>query len=146
MDPNPDFKDMLRCLNARGAEYLVVGGFALALHGRPRATGDMDLLVRPTPENAGRVMQALADFGMALPELSADDFSRPGRVVQLGYPPVRIDLITSITGVEWDSAWRGRALGELAGEPVSFLGLQEFIANKRATGRARDLGDIDGLE
>lgn len=146
MDPNPDFRDMLRCLNARGVEYLVVGSFALAFHGRPRSTGDMDIFVRPSPENAARIMDALRDFGFALPDISGDDFSRPDQIVQLGYPPVRIDLITSLTGVDWDAAWNGRTAGELAGEPVNFIGLREFIANKRSTGRAKDLGDIDGLE
>lgn len=146
MDLNPDFRDMLRLLNANGVEYLIVGSFALALHGRPRVTGDIDIFVRPTRENALRVMKALADFGMALPGVTAEDFEQPDHIVQLGYPPVRIDLITSITGVEWDAAWSGRLTGELAGEPIFYLGLRELIANKRATGRAKDLGDIEGLE
>jgi hypothetical protein len=146
MDLNPDFRDMLRCLNARGVEHLVVGSFALAFHGRPRTTGSMDLYVRPSPENAARIIDALRDFGFALPEISADDFSRPDRIVQLGHPPVRLDLITSITGVDWEVAWNGRMAGEPAGVPVHFLGLRDCIANKRAVGRAKDLADIDGLE
>ena len=145
MDLNPDFSDMLRCLNAQHVEYLVVGSFALALHGRPRVTGDIDLLVRPSPENAARVMRALADFGMAMPGLSEADFAQPGQIVQLGYPPVRIDLITSITGVSWEDAWQGRVSGEMGGNPIHFLGVSEFIANKKATGRPKDLGDIDSL-
>jgi hypothetical protein len=146
MDLNPDFSDMLKCLNAQGVEYLVVGSFALALHGRPRVTGDIDLLVRPSSENAQRIMRALAEFGMALPGLNASDFSKPDQIVQLGFPPVRIDLITSITGVTWDEAWQGRVSGKMGGHPVHYLGLREFIANKKATGRAKDLGDIDSLD
>lgn len=145
MDLNPDFSDMLKCLNAQRVEYLVVGSFALAFHGRPRVTGDIALLVRPSEGNARRIMKALAAFGMALPELSAEDFSRPGRVVQLGHPPVRIDLVTSITGVSREDAWRGSVEGVMGGSRVRFLGLKEFIANKRATGRPKDLGDLDGL-
>lgn len=145
MDLNPDFSDMLRYLNAHHVEYLVVGSFALALHGRPRVTGDIDLFVRPSAENGTRVMKALSDFGMTLPGLQAIDFEAPDQIVQLGYPPVRIDLITSISGVSWDDAWRGRVLGELGGQPVHYLGLSEFIANKKASGRPKDLGDIDGL-
>jgi hypothetical protein len=145
MNVEPDFRDMLACLNGRRVEYLIVGSFALAFHGRPRATGDIDILVRPSPENASRVMEALADFGMALPGISAGDFERPDMVVQLGVPPVRIDLITSITGVSWEQASAGRVEGNLGDVPVHFLGLDEFIANKRATGRAKDLGDLEGL-
>ena len=145
MDLNPDFSDMLRCLNAQHVEYLIVGSFALALHGRPRVTGDIDMLVRPSPDNAQRVMKALAEFGMALPGISEADFAEPGQIIQLGYPPVRIDLITSISGVTWEEAWRGRVTGEMGGQPVCYLGLTEFIANKKASGRPKDLGDIDGL-
>ena len=145
MDVEPDFRDMLACLNGRGVEYLIVGSFALAFHGKPRATGDIDILVRPSPENAARMMAALADFGMALPGISAADFERPDMVVQLGVPPVRIDLITSITGVTWDQAFAGRVEGMLGDVRVSYLGLDDFIVNKRATGRPKDLGDIDAL-
>ena len=145
MDLNPDFSDMLRCLNAHHVEYLVVGSFALAMHGRPRVTGDIDILVHPSPDNARRVMLALAEFGMALPDLSESDFAQPGQIVQLGLPPVRIDLITSITGVSWEEAWRGRVSGEMGGHLTHFLGVREFIANKKATGRPKDLGDLDSL-
>ncbi len=146
MELERDFKEMLSCLNARHVEFLVVGSFALAFHGKPRLTGDIDLLVHPTPENGARVMQALQDFGMALPGLSAADFEKPGQVVQLGVPPVRIDLVTSITGVSWEQVSQGGVDGTLGGVSVRYIGLHEFILNKRATGRPKDLGDIDGLE
>lgn len=146
MDLNHDFRDMLKCLNARNVEYVVVGSFALAFHGRPRATGDIDLWVRPSASNAERIMSALADFGMALPGLSSEDFHQPDRVVQLGYPPMRIDLVTSITGVSWEAAAAGAVSTEMGGVPVRVLGLREFVANKKAVGRPKDLGDIDGLD
>ena len=145
MEVERDFREMLLCLNAKRVEYLIVGSFALAFHGKPRVTGDIDILVRPSGDNASRIMLALDEFGMALQGLSAADFAQPGQIVQLGLPPVRIDLITSITGVSWEEADRGSVEGKLGDVPVRYLGLAEFIANKKASGRPKDLGDIDGL-
>lgn len=142
---HPDFLDMLSALDAAGSEYLIVGAHAVAAHGRPRATGDLDIWVRPTPENAARVYQALQHFGAPLHDLTLDDLASPDVVFQIGVPPVRIDLLTSISGVSFDAAWANRvtiALGTLA---VPVLGRRELLHNKRASGRPRDLADLAEL-
>ena len=145
MEIRSDFIELLASLNARKVEYLVVGGYALAFHGAPRLTGDMDLYVRPDAANAERVLRALDDFGFGSLDLSPQDFVRPGRIVQLGVPPVRVDLITSIAGVSWDEAWSGRAEGDYGGVGVCYIGRREFVANKRAVGRRKDLADLEAL-
>jgi len=145
MEIQPDFKDLLVLLNEQKVEYLIVGGFALAFHGAPRFTGDIDVFVRPNPENAQRIMCALAAFGFNLPGLTAEDFHAPDKVVQLGMPPVRIDLITSISGVSWEEAAAHKVAGTYGDVPVCFIGREQFIANKRASGRKKDLADIEAL-
>jgi len=140
-----DFKELLALFNARAVEYLIVGGYALAFHGAPRYTGDLDLYVRPTAENAARIMDALRDFGFGAVGLSESDFIEVDRIVQLGYPPVRIDLVTSISGVSWEEAIRHRVPGNYGGVSVCYLGRDEFITNKRASGRLKDLADIEAL-
>src|SRR5512136_2207304 len=104
MELQKDFEDLCESLNGRDVSYLIVGGYALAFHGAPRYTGDIDIFVRPHPENAQRVIRALAAFGFQFPNLTVEDFQNPDKVVQLGVPPVRIDLITSLTGVSWEEA------------------------------------------
>ena len=146
MEIYPDFKELLELFNSQKVEYLVVGGHALAFHGVVRATKDMDVYVRPSKPNAQRIMAALDVFGFGQTGLKPEDFERPGQVIQLGYPPVRIDLITSIEGVSWEQADGGRAPGDYGGEPVPFLGRAEFIANKKAAGRLQDLADVESLE
>ncbi|MCY2929823.1 MAG: hypothetical protein NTV86_10085 [Planctomycetota bacterium] len=146
MEIYPDFKELLELFNAQRVEYLVVGGYALAFHGVVRATKDMDLYVRPTTANAQRVMAALDVFGFGQTGLKPEDFQKPGQVIQLGFPPVRIDLITSIEGVSWEQAYGGKTPGNYGGEPVPFLGRAEFIANKKAAGRLQDLADVEALE
>ena len=145
MEIQPDFKDLLVLLNEQKVEYLIVGGFALAFHGAPRFTGDIDVFVRPHPENARRIMSALAAFGFNLPGLTAEDFHSPDKVVQLGMPPVRIDLITSISGVSWEEAAAHKVAGKYGDVPVFFIGREQFIANKRASGRKKDLADLEAL-
>lgn len=142
-----DFRDLVEALSSNGARFLVVGAHALAAHGVPRVTGDLDVWVEPSRENARRVWQALAAFGAPLEtlDLAESDFSTPDRVVQLGLPPFRIDLMTSISGVTFEEAWEGRLAGQLFEVPVSFLGREAFIRNKRASGRPRDLADIRAL-
>lgn len=122
-----------------------MGGYALAFHGAPRFTGDIDVFVRPDPENANRVLKALADFGFQFPNLGVDDFQAPDKVIQLGVPPVRIDLITSISGVSWEQAASHRETGVFGDEPVYYIGKSDFIVNKRASGRKKDLADIEAL-
>jgi len=145
---NPDFEDLLAALHAQNVQFLVVGAHALAAHGVPRATGDLDVWVRPEEANAGRVVAALNAFGAPLPAhgITARDFSTPGLVYQLGLPPRRIDLLTQLSGLEFDEAWPGRVVLEVAGEPVPFLGREALLKNKRATGRPKDLADAALLE
>lgn len=143
---NPDFVDLLRALRDAEARFLIVGAYALAHHGRPRATGVLDIWVEPSLENAPRVMRALSTFGAPLEEVTDDDFSRPGVVFQIGVPPPgRIDLLTELTALTFDEAWPSRERGAFGDLTVDFIGRDAFIRNKRATGRARDLGDIEGL-
>ena len=143
---NQDFVDLLRALSASEVRFLVVGAYALAVHGRPRATGDLDVLVDPTPENAGRVMQALKAFGAPLQHITSADLSTPGVVLQIGLPPRRIDVLTQLTGVSFVEAWADRVRHAVGPLEVDFIGKAAFIRNKRATGRPQDLADIAALE
>ncbi|MDQ7825429.1 MAG: hypothetical protein RDV48_21690 [Candidatus Eremiobacteraeota bacterium] len=136
---------MLELFNSEKVDYLIVGGYALAFHGAPRFTGDLDLYVRPDRENAGRILRALECFGFGSLGLTADDFIEPERVVQLGLPPVRIDILTSLTGVSWNDAWLHRANGAYGGVPVFFIGKTQLVINKKALSRHRDLADIEAL-
>lgn len=142
---NPDFVDLLRAFIGADVRFLVVGAYALAHHGRPRATGDLDVWVAPTPANAPRVVSALAMFGAPMAEITENDFARPGVVFQIGVPPGRIDVLTELTGLAFDEAWPGRDAGRFGDLTVDFIGRDAFIRNKRATGRAKDLVDIEGL-
>lgn len=143
---NQDFVDLLRAFIDRDVRFLIVGAYALGAHGRPRATGDLDVWVDPTPENAMRVMGALRDFGAPLDQISAQDFSRPGVVFQMGLPPRRIDVLTQLTAVTFAEAWPSRLRAPFGPIEVDFLGRETFIKNKRATGRAKDLGDVESLD
>lgn len=136
---------MLASFNANGVEYVLVDGYALAHHGSLRFTGDLDLYVCPTPANAARIMAALDAFGFGGIGLTAEDFCTPDRVIQLGRPPVRVDLLTGIDGVTWEQAFAGAEACEVDGQPVPVIGLREFVANKRASGRPADLADLDAL-
>lgn len=142
---NRDFVEMLAALSAAGAEYLVVGAHALSAHGVPRATGDLDIWIRPTPGNAERVWRALETFGAPLLDLTLDDLTRPETVYQIGIVPRRIDLLTSITGVEFEEAWDHRIQVDIEGATIPVLGRTELIRNKRAVGRTRDLADLEEL-
>lgn len=142
---NPDFVDLLRAFVAADVRFLIVGAYALAHHGRPRATGDLDVWVDATVDNGPRIMRALAAFGAPLSDVTQADFSRPGVVFQIGVPPGRIDILTELTGVEFADAWAEREAAPFGEVTVDFIGREAFIRNKRATGRARDLGDIEGM-
>ena len=144
--PQKEFKELFTSLNARGVEYLVVGAYAMAFHGVPRFTGDVDVLVRPTNENAKRLLTALDDFGFGSLGLKEADFCEPDQVVQLGVAPLRVDILTSITGVSWEQADRNKGTTTYGGVPVPFIGINEIIANKRAVGRTKDMADIELLE
>lgn len=140
-----DFKEFVALLNAHGAEYLVVGGYAMAVHGRPRQTGDLDIWLKRDHGNALRVMAALQDFGFGGLGLSVGDFEVPEQVVQLGHPPFRIDLLTDINGVAFEAAWSSRFEYQLGDLRIPFIGLDALKANKRASGRPRDIDDLDNL-
>ncbi len=143
---NRDFVEMLDALSGAAAEFLVVGAHALAVHGHPRATGDLDLWVRASPENAARVWQALVSFGAPLDDLRQEDLTTPGIVYQIGIAPNRIDILTSITAVSFDEAWPARVNAKIGGRTIPVLGREQLLANKRATGRLRDLADVEALE
>ncbi len=143
---NRDFVDMLSALSEAQAEYLVVGAHALAAHGTPRATGDLDLWVRPSEENAKRVWRALIRFGAPLEGLREADFTEPDLVIQIGVPPVRIDLLTSVSGLTFEPVWSERIEVEIDGLTVPVIGRRALIDNKRAAGRPKDLADIHALE
>jgi len=146
MPVNPDFRDLFAALNAAGAEYLLVGGYALAVHAAPRFTKDLDVWVNPTPENAARVHEALRRFGAPLGELRVEDLSSPGVVFQLGVPPNRIDVLTAIDGVSFPEAWPERLETTYGGQRVSVISRRHLVMNKRATGRPQDLLDAETLE
>jgi hypothetical protein len=141
-----DFEGLFACLNARGVRAVVVGGYAVAFHAKPRFTKDVDLFVDPTPENVRQLLLALTDFGFGDVGLTGDDFSKPGSIVQLGVAPNRVDLVTAIDGVTFAEAWSGRVSGHYGRQPVLYLGRAELIRNKRASGRAQDLADLESLE
>lgn len=139
---NENFKDMLLALNDAGVEYLLVGAYALAAHGSPRATGDIDFWVRADLENAKRVWRALASFGAPMHEITVEDFSVPRIVFQIGVPPERIDILTYISGVDFTEAWPARMTVEIDGINVPVLGLNELYRNKASSGREKDNADL----
>lgn len=140
------FEELLACLTARSVRFVVVGGHALAYHGHPRFTKDLDVLVEPSPGNAKKLVLALGDFGFGSAGLTVGDFSTAGRIVQLGVAPNRVDLITAIDGVSFDEAWDSRVSGRFGSLQVPFLGREAFLRNKRASGRAQVLADIEAIE
>ena len=143
---NPDFVDLLRAFGDAEVRFMVVGAYALAVHGRPRATGDLDVWIDATPQNGARVMQALAAFGAPLAEITEADFAQPGVVYQIGVPPGRIDILTDLTGLTFEQAWADRIRRPFGELEVDFIDRDSFVRNKRATGRLQDLSDIEGLE
>lgn len=145
MSLNPDFRDLFAALNAARVRYLLIGGYALAFHGHPRFTKDLDIWVEPTAENAQKVLAALADFGAPLEKLSLADLTRAGLIFQIGIAPSRIDILTSIEGVAFPEAWADREETRYGETPVPVLSRRHLLANKRATGRPQDLLDAEEL-
>lgn len=143
---NQDFKELLSAFNAQAVDYLVVGAHALASYGHVRATKDFDIWIRPRLENAGHVLDAIRDFGAPLQGLTEEDLVTPGLIFQIGVAPVRIDIITAIDGVEFDAAWLERVNTRFDGEPTQVLSRKHLIQNKKASGRAQDLADVEWLE
>lgn len=145
MEVQQDFRDLLALFNAHKVDYIIVGAHALAYHGAPRYTGDMDIFVRPDPNNARRILSALNEFGFGSLDVTVEDLALPDKVVQLGITPVRVDIMTSITGVSWEDAKAGRVSGTYGGLKVYYIGKKEFVLNKRAIGRKKDLADLEAV-
>ena len=143
---NQDFRDLFAEFNAQRVEFLIVGAHALAVHGHVRATRDLDVWVRPNPENAERVLRALKSFGAPTADLTVEDLSRSGVVFQIGVPPVRIDVLTSISAVEFREAWNARVMTRFVDQEVGAISREHLIRNKRASGRTQDLADLELLE
>jgi predicted nucleotidyltransferase len=142
---NRDFFDMLSALSEAGAEFLIVGAYALAAHARPRATGDIDIWVNPAPANAERVMRALITFGAPLHDLTTADLTKSDTVFQIGVDPCRIDILSGVSGLRFDDAWQRRLELEIEGVRVPVLGREDLIVNKRASNRAKDRLDLEQL-
>lgn len=145
MNVSDDFQELFACLNRRGVRYLVVGGYAFAFHAVPRYTKDIDILLEPSLGNARVLLEALTDFGFGDVGLTVQDFSAAGKIVRLGREPNCVDLLTSIEGVAFDEAWRGKATGRYGDEEVHFIGRAELIQNKSRVGRPQDLADVAAL-
>jgi hypothetical protein len=144
MKIHPDFLDFFRALNANRVEYVIVGSYALAFHGAPRATGDIDIWIRPVEANAEALLAALREFGFGSLEISVQDVLS-GKIIQMGFPPVRIDLVTLLDGLDADQIWASKERGRFGEENVFYLGRDAFIRNKRAAGRHKDLADLELL-
>lgn len=141
-----DLREFIELLNSHGVDYVVVGGHAVAFHGYPRYTGDIDFLVRPTEENASRIVAVLESFGFSGAHELRASLTQPEKIVQLGRPPNRIDILTSASGVDFEEVWKQAVVAELEGLPVRFPDLSSLLKNKRASGRAKDLADVEELE
>ncbi len=140
-----DYKEFLRLLRAHGVEYLLIGGWAVGYHGYPRATYDLDVWIATSPANAQRVVTALAEFGFNVPDLSMDLFLQPDKIVRMGIEPVRIEVMTSISGVEFEECYRERLETELSDVTVNVIDLRHLMINKKASGRLKDLADLEQL-
>lgn len=145
MELAPDFDEFIESLIAHGVDFIVVGAYALAFHGAPRFTGDLDIFIRPTLDNAARLLGALDAFGFPVADLHPESIADRRRMLEMGVPPVQIHVMSAISGVEWEEAWSDRVDGRLGRHTVHFLSRETFLRNKRATGRPKDLADIDAL-
>jgi len=141
---HPDFRDFIHACNSNQVEYVLVGSFALAYHGHPRATGDMDIWIRPTKQNVRAVLKSIRDFGFQEAGVTEEDLLS-GKIIQLGFPPVRIDILTILDGLQNDEIWDGRQKGKFGDLDVAYISREAFIKNKRKIGRHKDLADIELL-
>ena len=146
MEVAPDFDEFIACLTAHGVEFVIVGAYALAYHGAPRFTGDLDVLIRPTIDNASRLLKALEAFGFPVTELTPEAVADRRRMIEMGVPPVQIHVMSAISGVEWPEIWDRHEQGPFGRHVVSYIGRETLIRNKRAAGRPKDLSDVDALE
>lgn len=143
---NPDFKEFIKLLNANQVKYLIIGGYAVAIHGHPRYTKDIDIWVEMSSENAIKLITALDQFGFGSLGLSAQDFQTPNQIIQLGYPPNRIDLITTPDGIDFETCYPSKTEIIIDNIPVQFIDLENLRKNKKASGRLQDLADLENLE
>jgi hypothetical protein len=143
---SPDFLDIIRALIDADARFIIVGAYAVNVYVDPRATGDLDIWVEPSQKNAGKVLRALKDFGAPVTDLSESDFAKPGVTFQIGIAPLRIDILTEISGVHFEEAWLDRTMHSFGSFAIPFLGKRTLIKNKRITRRPKDLADLDALE
>lgn len=143
---NPDFKEFIQLLNENQIKYLVIGGYAVAIHGHPRYTKDIDIWVEMSSENASKLMTALDQFGFGSLGLCAQDFQTPDQIIQLGYPPNRIDLITTPDGIDFETCYSSKIEIVLDNIPVKFIDIENLKKNKKASGRLQDLADLESLE
>ncbi len=142
---SPDFKEFLKLLHVHGVKYLLIGGYAVGYHGYPRATKDIDLWVKIDPDNAERMVAALREFGFDMPELSAELFLRDSSVVRMGIPPQQIDISTRVSGVNFDQCYSARVTALIEDVPVTLINLEYLKVNKKASGRYKDLDDLENL-
>ena len=143
----PDFEDFVKLLNLHGVEYMVVGGYALAFHGKPRHTGDLDIWISISEKNAVRILRVLKQFGLSSMDFKKEDFLKPGYISQIGYPPLRIDILNSIDGVEFKDAIQNMLRLEIENDfTINYIGLKDFVKNKQASGRSQDLADIQEIQ
>lgn len=141
-----DFREFIELLIKNKAEYLIVGGYAVGIHGHPRYTGDLDIWLNPTQPNAALILKCVNEFGFSSFKLTLKDFTTPGNVIQLGYPPLRIDLLTEIDGVTFSECFENRKEVTIDNLQVNFIGYQDLLKNKKESGRPRDIDDIDNLK
>ena len=146
MKLTPDLKEFIQSLSDNGVRYLIVGGYAVAFHGHPRYTKDLDIWIRLEPSNAARIVAALRQFGFGSLDLQPADFLAVDQIIQLGYPPNRIDLLTTLPGVDFDECYEGRVVVEVDGVTVNFIDLENLRKNKAASGRFQDLADLENLK
>lgn len=146
MEEQKDFKELLKLFNKNKVNYVIVDAYALAFHGCPRYTGDLDILVESSPSNANNILKAIKEFGFGSLRLQIEDFTSEKKVIQLGMPPIRIDILTSLTGITWKKISSNRVKGKYGNILVYFIGKKELIANKKALGRLKDLADIEAIK
>jgi hypothetical protein len=143
---NQDFKEFIRSLNEHNVRYLIIGGYAVAFHGHPRYTKDLDVWIELAPKNAANILKALAQFGFGSLGLTEADFLESDQIIQLGYPPSRIDILTTLAGVDFENCYASRVITTIDNIPMNFIDLENLKKNKKATGRLQDLADLENLK
>jgi hypothetical protein len=143
---NQDFKEFVQSLNEHNVRYLIIGGYAVAFHGHPRYTKDLDVWIELAPQNAANMLKALMDFGFGSLELTEHDFLEPDQIIQLGYPPSRIDILTTLAGVDFADCYASKVITTIDDIPMNFIDLENLKKNKQAAGRLQDLADLENLE